>query len=49
VAAYLLSKGADANRRCLKGNTPLHAAFERDAMEVIMLLMMNGGDIAIMN
>ncbi|KAM9254737.1 LOW QUALITY PROTEIN: protein fem-1 homolog A [Cariama cristata] len=39
VARYLLEKGADVNRRSVKGNTALHDCAESGSLEILQLLL----------
>ncbi|NXS13599.1 FEM1A protein, partial [Neodrepanis coruscans] len=39
IARYLLEKGADVNRRSVKGNTALHDCAESGSLEILQLLL----------
>ncbi|CAM5177339.1 unnamed protein product [Eretmochelys imbricata] len=39
IAGYLLEKGADVNRRSVKGNTALHDCAESGSLEILQLLL----------
>ncbi|XP_065278010.1 protein fem-1 homolog A isoform X2 [Emys orbicularis] len=39
IACYLLAKGADVNRRSVKGNTALHDCAESGSLEILQLLL----------
>ncbi|XP_074834475.1 protein fem-1 homolog A [Carettochelys insculpta] len=39
IACYLLEKGADVNRRSVKGNTALHDCAESGSLEILQLLL----------
>ncbi|KAJ9490528.1 hypothetical protein VN97_g2710 [Penicillium thymicola] len=44
MAAWLLDHGADPNRQCVIGLTPLSFAVERAPISVIQLMLSRGGD-----
>lgn len=45
IAKYLLSIGADANRKSSKGNTALHDCAESGSLEILQLLISHGAKI----
>jgi hypothetical protein len=44
LAKFLLSEGADVNRKTKYGDTPLHFAAEGRELEMVHLLIANGAD-----
>lgn len=42
IAHYLLSLGANVNRRSFKGNTALHDCAESGSLEILQLLLAHG-------
>ncbi len=49
LAKFLLTKGADPNRRTKYGDTPLHFAVEGGQLEMVRLLLKNGADASVKN
>jgi ankyrin repeat protein len=42
IAKYLISIGADVNRKSVKGNTALHDCAESGSLEIMKLLLVSG-------
>uniref|UniRef100_A0A671KHN6 Protein fem-1 homolog A-like n=1 Tax=Sinocyclocheilus anshuiensis TaxID=1608454 RepID=A0A671KHN6_9TELE len=42
IAKYLLERGADVNRRSVKGNTALHDCAESGSLEIMKMLLKGG-------
>jgi len=42
IAKYLVSLGADVNRKSIKGNTALHDCAESGSLDILQLLIANG-------
>lgn len=49
IVNYLLAKGALINKKCMNNNTAMHAAFKSGNLEVIRILIKNGGDMGCVN
>lgn len=49
IAEFLISRGADVNKKTFAGNTALHTASGRDMEYMVKLLMQNGANVNIAN
>ena len=49
IVNYLIEKGAEINKTCLKDTAPLHIACERGHIEVVKSLLGNGAMINVKN
>lgn len=45
IAKYLISIGADVNRKSSKGNTALHDCAESGSLEILQLLISHGAKV----